>query len=594
MIYCLNPNCQKPNNPDQVNYCQSCGAKLDSLLRGRYRVTQLIGQGGFGRTYLAIDEDKLKEPCIVKQFVPQVQGSRAQQKAVELFEQEAKRLQELGEHPQIPALFAYFEQNNYLYLVQQFIDGQNLLEELQQQGVFSEQRIRELLLDLLPIVQFIHDRQVIHRDIKPENIIRRKSDGKLVLIDFGVAKVLTKAIFSKPGTSIGSQGYAPCEQMYSGEAGSASDLFSLGVTCFHLLSATHPFELWQNYGNNWVSDWRKYLKNSISDELDKVLSKCLQQNKVNRYQLAEDILMNLKSNQSSLNSNYQKIPKITKTRLLGGAAGTGLIVICGLAVAIGYDKFSLYQSEVSLEASSTPSPTPSLATEAELSPTMDSSVSGVSSSSSSTSDRVNTQLDSLPASSSGSSLATESELPETSTTIDPSILGSSNLSSPPIDPGNSELVGKTPQELGKQKYLEYVNRAKAIVSAMPADTPIKFPLGVSRPIRYGNISSEDPLLKKNQLEAIGYVDSSGAAIPLVASDIQEMFEQLSDTLYQSDSSQTSKVGVIDLVVQNKQTKQIYLVPDVLVTAIFRDILNGVLNMEFTTHNYDLKDIKLAN
>jgi hypothetical protein len=102
------------------------------------------------------------------------------------------------------------------------------------------------------------------------------------------------------------------------------------------------------------------------------------------------------------------------------------------------------------------------------------------------------------------------------------------------------------------------------------------------------------LLKKNQLEAIGYVDSSGAAIPLVASDIQEMFEQLSDTLYQSDSSQTSKVGVIDLVVQNKQTKQIYLVPDVLVSAIFRDVLNGVLNMEFTIHNYDLSNLKLGD
>lgn len=231
MVCCLNPDCHHPVNPDSTSFCLSCGTKL-LLLRNRYRIIQPLGSGGFGITYLAEDTDKLDERCVVKQLAPQVQGSSALQKATDLFKQEARRLQHLGEHPQIPTLYAYFEDDKRLYLVQQLISGQNLLQELKQQGVFSEQKIRELVSDLLPILQFVHEQQVIHRDIKPENIIRRRSDGKLVLIDFGVAKLATATAMGKTGTIIGSVGYAPREQMNGGEAYSASDLYSLGATCF--------------------------------------------------------------------------------------------------------------------------------------------------------------------------------------------------------------------------------------------------------------------------------------------------------------------------------------------------------------------------
>jgi len=177
MICCLNPDCHNPENPDGTKFCQSCEASL-APLRNRYRIIQLIGAGGFGRTFLAEDIDKLNEQCVVKQFLPQAQGSWAIKKATELFEQEARRLQLLGEHTQIPTLFAYFEEDKLLYLVQQFIEGDNLLQELGKQGAFSDQKIRELLIDILPILQFIHRQKVIHRDIKPDNIIRRHSDGK--------------------------------------------------------------------------------------------------------------------------------------------------------------------------------------------------------------------------------------------------------------------------------------------------------------------------------------------------------------------------------------------------------------------------------
>ena len=186
MICCLNPQCQKPLNPDDAKVCQTCGTAL-ALLRGRYQAVQLLGQGGFGRTYLALDEDRLNSECVIKQFSPQVQGTKSLEKAVQLFNQEAVRLHELGEHAQIPALLAYFEQDGYLYLVQQFIEGQSLLQEMKQNGAFSERQIRDVFADVLPILRFVHRHQVIHRDITPLNVLVQ-NDGTLKLIDFGIAR----------------------------------------------------------------------------------------------------------------------------------------------------------------------------------------------------------------------------------------------------------------------------------------------------------------------------------------------------------------------------------------------------------------------
>lgn len=300
MIYCLNPDCQNPQNPDGCKFCQTCGTKLRPLLRNRYRIIQRLGAGGFGRTFLAEDVDKLDERCVVKQLAPKTESTRALEKATELFQQEARRLQQLGEHPQIPTLYAYFEEDKRLYLVQQLIEGQNLLQELAKQGVFSEQKIWELLLDVLPMLKFIHQHNVIHRDIKPENIIRRQSDGKLVLIDFGVAKQWTESMIGSPGTSIGTLGYASIEQMQGGEAYPASDFYSLGVTCFQLLTQTDPHYLFINNGYEWVRNWRQYLNNHLSDKLNYILEKLLQKNMQQRYQSADEILQDLNSQPSLL------------------------------------------------------------------------------------------------------------------------------------------------------------------------------------------------------------------------------------------------------------------------------------------------------
>ncbi|MDZ8056428.1 MAG: protein kinase domain-containing protein [Aulosira sp. ZfuVER01] len=294
MLYCSNSNCLNTFNPDGNKFCIHCGQILTLLFRNRFRVIRLLGEGGFGKTYEARDTDKMNEPCVIKQFFPQVQGTAALEKATELFKQEGKRLYDLGEHPQIPRLIAYFEQDQRLYLVQEFIEGQNLLQELQQEGVFSEAKIIQLLADLLPVLQFIHERGVIHRDIKPENIMRNQNDGKLMLIDFGVSKQAKGTIFSQVGTSVGTPGYAPLEQM-RGQVFPASDLYSLAVTCIRLLTGCLPNEeyydaLYDALRGRWV--WKERLPSttSITPTLVNLLDNLLQDYVKERYQSAHQVI----------------------------------------------------------------------------------------------------------------------------------------------------------------------------------------------------------------------------------------------------------------------------------------------------------------
>ena len=295
MTYCINPDCPQPQNLDDLELCHTCGTKLIAKLRERYRIVQPLGQGGFGKTFLAIDEDRLGTRCVIKQFSPQIKGAKALDKAVQLFEQEAVRLHELGEHPHIPALLAYFEQEQRLYLVQQFVEGSTLAQELGQEGAFNEQKIREILVRLLPILKFVHDRNVIHRDITPSNIIRRKTDGRLVLIDFGIAKVLSESSSGQPGTKIGTEGYAPVEQLRNGKAYPASDLYSLGATCLYLLTQVKPEELYDPLSGRWL--WREQLKlrgGGMSEKIGQILDRMLKDLVNDRYQNADEAMHDLR------------------------------------------------------------------------------------------------------------------------------------------------------------------------------------------------------------------------------------------------------------------------------------------------------------
>ena len=201
-------------------------------------------------------------------------------------------MDELGKHPQIPELLAYFiHEDQRQYLVQEYIAGQNLEQELKSQGNFNQDKIRALLLDLLPVLDFIHQRQVIHRDIKPENIIRRAQDNKLVLVDFGAAKAVTPVNRSVTGTMIGSAEYVAPEQM-NGKAVNASDLYSLGVTCLYLLSGISPFDLFDVGEHEWI--WRDYLvNNSINNDLGNILDKLVIFGTKKRYQSVEEVLKDL-------------------------------------------------------------------------------------------------------------------------------------------------------------------------------------------------------------------------------------------------------------------------------------------------------------
>jgi len=338
MSYCLNPHCQKPQNPDSTKFCLACGSKL--LLKERYRALQPIGEGTFGRTFLAVDEDRLETRCAIKQFFPQVQEKAELEKATALFKQEAHRLHELGAHPQIPSLLASFEQAKRLYLVEELIEGNNLFQELQQRGAFSEEQIWELLINLLPVLQFVHEHQVIHRDIKPENILRRTPQslgagagygsstpgkgkggaslpqssggiqgiivpespavggsargGQFVLVDFGVAKHISGFSEAQTGTITGTAGYAPIEQIRSGKAYPASDLYSLGVTCIHLLTGAVLKDLFDALECKWI--WRSHLAQKgikVSPKLATILNKLLKDSVRERYQSAAEVLQDL-------------------------------------------------------------------------------------------------------------------------------------------------------------------------------------------------------------------------------------------------------------------------------------------------------------
>lgn len=268
---------------------------LDGFLHGKYRILRIIGQGGFGRTFLAEDVSAANEPrCVIKQFFSS--GSNSSDQAAALFRLEAQRLKELGNHLQIPKLLEYFEVAGNQYIAQEFVDGQNLEQELAQNGAFTEVEIRSLLQELLPVLQFIHEHQVIHRDIKPENIIRR-GDRTLVLVDFGAAKYASETVLAKTGTMIGSAEYVAPEQAM-GKAVFQSDLYSLGVTSIHLLTQIPPFDLMDYGEGGWF--WRDYLRQPVSHQLGDIIDKLLERGTKRRYQSAAEVLADLAESQRAI------------------------------------------------------------------------------------------------------------------------------------------------------------------------------------------------------------------------------------------------------------------------------------------------------
>ena len=283
-------------------------------LRQRYQIIKKLGSGGFGETYLAEDLDipvTPKPKCVVKQLKPKVIAPDIPQIPLEdivrLFEKEGKTLYELGQnHDQIPKLYAYFEQNRKLYLVQEFIDGHDLSQEITSGKQWSEVEVILFLKEILEVLDFVHQRNVIHRDIKPSNIMRRKSDGKLILIDFGLVKLVNVSGVVSSTIPIGTHGYAPSEQG-RGRPKLSSDIYAVGMTAIQSLTGILPHKLPEDKDGEVI--WRD--RAQVSDSLAEILNKMVRYDFRQRYQSATEALQALNPAVVSLPTS-QSPPSVTR------------------------------------------------------------------------------------------------------------------------------------------------------------------------------------------------------------------------------------------------------------------------------------------
>ncbi|HEY9880606.1 MAG TPA: serine/threonine-protein kinase [Leptolyngbyaceae cyanobacterium] len=328
MSYCINPACPNPKNPPMSNQCLTCGSTL--LLRDRYRMLRALGKGGFGATFLARDEALPGNPaCVIKQLRPSTEAPHILEMARDLFQREAKILGKIGNHPQLPRLLDYFEIDQEFFLVQEFINGATLQQEVKRGGPFSEAGVKQFLSEILPMVQYVHSNQVIHRDIKPANIIRREQDKKLVLIDFGAVKDKVNPVQASASEqtaltayAIGTPGYAPPEQMAMRPV-YASDIYAIGVTCIYLLAARSPKDLDYDPTTGELL-WRQ--KVHISEHFAGVLQKMLEISVKHRYQSIDAILrdLDLEPYMDSLAQNMAfRLPTTPKNEPVTGPFSSG-------------------------------------------------------------------------------------------------------------------------------------------------------------------------------------------------------------------------------------------------------------------------------
>lgn len=258
-------------------------------LNGRYQIIRELAQGGFGATFLAEDLHLPEHPrCVVKQLKPQTSEPTALTTARRLFETEAQILHEIGKHDQIPQLFAYFEEQQEFYLVENYIEGQSLRDELRDKGKLSAREAVEMLKEILEILVFVHSNQVIHRDINPSNLIRRKTDGKLCLIDFGAVKRVTTQFAQHSGATvaIGTQGYLPSEQA-QGRPQFGSDVYAAGMIGIEAITGLFPHLLPADPRTAEIL-WRDSVE--VDEELAHVLDKMVRHDFRERFFTAQDAL----------------------------------------------------------------------------------------------------------------------------------------------------------------------------------------------------------------------------------------------------------------------------------------------------------------
>ncbi|WP_414576256.1 CHASE2 domain-containing protein [Anabaena sp. CCY 9402-a] len=266
-------------------------ALAGTILGGRYQIMKVLGSGGFSETYIAEDMQRPGNPqCVVKQLKPANTQAKSLKMARRLFASEAQTLEKLGTHPQIPQLLAYFEQEAEFYLVQEYIIGHSLSQELPSGRGISETTAIKIVKELLQILVFVHENKVIHRDIKPSNIIRRHADNQLILIDFGAVKEIAAPQLENkepiPFTiGIGTKGYAPNEQCF-GRPQYNSDIYAVGMIGIKALTGIPPHDIPRDSHEElkWID------KALVSDRFAQILSQMVRDDYKHRYQSALEVL----------------------------------------------------------------------------------------------------------------------------------------------------------------------------------------------------------------------------------------------------------------------------------------------------------------
>lgn len=264
------------------------------LLNNRYRILQTLGAGGFGNTFLAEDTYMPSgRRCVIKQLKPVTNNPQMYQEIQQRFGREAATLEQLGEgSDQIPKLYAYFSEGGQFYLVQEWIQGQTLTNKVQLQGPQPENTVKQILVSLLPVLDYVHSKRMIHRDVKPDNIIVRQHDGKPVLIDFGAVKESMGTVANYPGQMapsivVGTPGFMPPEQA-TGQPVYSSDLYGLGLTSVYMLTGKMPQELPTDPRTGEIQ-WQQYAPNT-SRSLVTVLDRAIQPHPRDRYSTAKEML----------------------------------------------------------------------------------------------------------------------------------------------------------------------------------------------------------------------------------------------------------------------------------------------------------------
>lgn len=290
---------------------------LGITLSSRYSIIRHLGGGGFAQTYLAEDKQLPgNHLCVVKQLKPQATDPETLQVARRLFDTEAQVLYKLGNHDRIPQLFAYFEENKEFYLVQEFIEGHDLSEEITpvsagNPGGMKEDQVICILQELLEILNFVHQQNVIHRDVNPRNILRRNRDSKLVLIDFGAVKEITTQITNPQpknslSVSIGTPGYMPSEQAH-GNPKLSSDIYAAGAIAIQCLTGITPHQMTKDPNTEEII-WQD--KASVSSEFAKILDKMVRYDFRQRYSSAGETLEAIKELKNSFSGTVPVLPPV--------------------------------------------------------------------------------------------------------------------------------------------------------------------------------------------------------------------------------------------------------------------------------------------